>query len=296
MPTTEELATRIPLAVMIDDSVVARPQSGFTTASIVYHAPADGLETRYTFVYQEQDAPDVGPVRSARRYYISWAAEYRALLGHYGAEYAGQLWLKEIDGDLIYDLDALRGSGSGYHRIKTRSAPHNAYTSTGSLYQLADRKGFPQEMLDGLGSRVFQDDALETERPAEASIRIPYKTGRIDYTYERASNSYLRSIAGRAQLDAATGKRVRARNILVLYIRLTWEYEAVTGYSRPVFHLVGKGKAVVFRDGKAIPGTWAKTSTGDLTRILDDDGNQIPLVRGPIYIQVVPTGTEIDYS
>lgn len=296
MPTTAERAARMPLAVLIDDNIVTRPQSGFSAASIVYHAPADGGETRYMFVFQEQDAPDVGPVRSTRPYFIRWAAEYRSVLAHYGGDLLARQWLLTIDGSLIYDLDALRGAFRAYHRIRTRVAPFNAYTSTASLYRLADRWGFPTEMIDGLGARVFQDDAPEAERPESASVSVPYRTGRIDYTYDRAANTYLRSVAGRPQFDAATGERVEARNVIVLWVRLTIDSTTEPHHNRPVFHVVGDGKAVVLRDGVAISGRWVKKSDGDLTWIVDDAGEQIPLVRGPIYVQVVPIGTDVDWS
>ena len=76
--TDPALAHRLPLAVLIDDNQVARPQSGFNTASIVYQAPADGGETRYMLVFQEGDSPQIGPVRSARIYFIDWASEVGA--------------------------------------------------------------------------------------------------------------------------------------------------------------------------------------------------------------------------
>jgi len=75
MPTETALANRLPLAVMIDDNVVSRPQSGFNAASIVYQAPADGGEDRYMLVFQELDGSDIGPVRSGRPYFVNWAAE-----------------------------------------------------------------------------------------------------------------------------------------------------------------------------------------------------------------------------
>jgi hypothetical protein len=33
-----------------------------------------------------------------------------------------------------------------------------------------------------------------------------------------------------------------------------------------------------------------------LTRFYDTDGNEVPLVRGRIFIQVVPTGTDVTYK
>jgi hypothetical protein len=59
---------------------------------------------------------------------------------------------------------------------------------------------------------------------------------------------------------------------------------------------VGSGKAIVFKEGKAVTGTWKKTSDTALTRFYDDSGNEIPLVRGSIFIQSVPPGTAVTYK
>ena len=89
-----ELAHRLPIAVMIDDARVARPQSGFNAASIVYQATADGYETRYMFVYQETEADDIGPVRSARFFLVQWAQETRSVMAHYGGDQRSRTYLK----------------------------------------------------------------------------------------------------------------------------------------------------------------------------------------------------------
>jgi len=84
--TTSTLAHRLPLAVMVADNEVSRPQSGISTASIVIQAYADGGEDRYMMIWQEGTASEIGPARSARPYYVYWAAEYKALYGHIGGD------------------------------------------------------------------------------------------------------------------------------------------------------------------------------------------------------------------
>jgi hypothetical protein len=297
MPADPELANRLPIAVMIDDNVVARPQSGFNAASIVYQAPADGGEDRYMLVFQEMDAPDIGPVRSGRPYFVYWAAEYRAGFGHYGGD---EKTLKKVipatSGKLIYNLDAMFGSGKAYHRISTRNAPHNGYTSTASLRDVAAAKKYPAQLVDGLGVRPFKDDAPVSERPAKGSINVPYGRGASGYTYDPATNSYLRSVSGKPHVDAADGKRVVARNVIVLWMRLSYDPESEPGHRRPVLDQIGTGTAWVFRDGAVIKGTWAKKDSGGLTRLYDGAGKEISLVRGRIFIQVVATGTKVTYD
>jgi hypothetical protein len=291
-----ELATRLPLAIMIDDNVVARPQAGFNAASIVYQAPADGGEDRYLLVFQEGDATTVGPVRSGRPYFVRWVTEYRAAFGHFGGDTKTLAYLPTINGSLLYDVNGINRGGAAYHRISSRRAPHNAYTDTVTFRRVAERLGAIATMVAGLPTRPFVDDMAIADRPATASITIPYNRGSTSYVYDRASNAYLRSVAGQPQLDAADGKRVTARDVVVLFMRLTIDPESEPGYQRPVLDQIGSGRALVFREGRVWIGTWRKDDVSGLTRFFDADGKEIALVRGRIFIQVVSTVTNVKYE
>lgn len=297
MPADPAVANRLPLAVMIDDNVIARPQSGFNAASIVYQAPADGGEDRYMLVFQEMDAPEIGPVRSGRPYFVYWAAEYRSAFAHYGGDTKTLTKvIPPITNKLIYNLDALAGSGSAFHRISSRTTPHNAYTSTASLYATAAAKRYPTSMVGGLTNRLFADDAPAADRPAKGSITIPYGRGATGYAYVLATNSYLRSVAGKPHIDPSDKQQVVARNVVVLFMALSIDPDSERGHARPVLAQIGKGTAWVFRDGRIIKGTWQKPDQGALTRFFDATGNEISLVPGRTFIQVVATGTKVTYD
>lgn len=290
------LANRLPIAVMIDDNAVARPQAGFNAASIVYQAPADGGEDRYMLVFQEGDASLVGPVRSGRPYFVRWAAEYRALFGHFGGDQKTLAYIPTINGSLIFNLDALFGSGAAFHRISTRFAPHNAYTSTASMRSVGLARGAPSMMVSGLAARLFVPDAPLAARPASGSISIPYRTGTTSYAYDQASNSYLRSVAGRPQIDPGDGQRVVAKSVVVLFMSLSIDPQSEPGYARPVVGQFGTGRALIFTNGRVVVGSWSKRDDGTLTTFLDASGAEVPLVAGRLFIQVVPTGTNVTYQ
>jgi hypothetical protein len=287
----------LPIAVMIDDNIVARPQSGFNAAAVVYQAPADGGEDRYMLVFQDEVASTIGPVRSGRPYFVHWACEFRAGFAHYGGDLKTLTQvIPPLAGTLMFNLDALADANDAFHRVKTVKAPHNAYTSTDDLRATATRLGAPDAMVGGLEAWTFRDDRPAAQRPASGKISIPYRTGTTSYAYDASTNSYLRSIAGKAQIDPLDGKRVTARNVVVLFMALSVDPESEPGHHRPVLDHIGDGTAVVFRDGEVITGTWRKDSIGALTRFFDASGTEIQLVRGPIFIQVVPTGTSLSYS
>ena len=64
---------RRPLVVMIENHIDARPQSGLSQADVIYEVVAEGGITRFASVFYCKDAPLIGPVRSARVYFIYYS-------------------------------------------------------------------------------------------------------------------------------------------------------------------------------------------------------------------------------
>jgi len=288
-----ELAHRLPLAVSIDDSRAARPQSGFNATSIVWQAPADGYESRYLMVFQEQDAVDIGPVRSARIYLAHWASELDAALSHYGGDRLTRRWMEANRGDLFVDVDGMGAGNSAYHRISARKAPHNAYTSSADLWRVAEKLDGGATIDPEVHVRPFRDDGPAAGRPASQVISVPYRTVKVGYAYDPLTNSYLRSLDGKAHIDPMDGQQVTARTVVVLYMSFRTDNKIEPGHNRPVLGYIGTGKATICMEGQAIQGTWSKASETAPTLILGLDGTELPFVRGRIFMQVVPIGTKV---
>lgn len=291
VPAAASRAHRLPLAIMVDDQAAARPQSGISSASIVYQAPADGAQDRYMMVFQEGIASDIGPVRSARPYFVYWAAEYHALYGHYGGDHRVMYATIPEMGKTIHNMDALKyGGGCPYHRIKTRSAPHNAYTNTGMLIWCAAQRKYPAA-YENLPNRPFRGDTAAALLPAAQSITITYRTNTIGYKFDPSKDSYLRSVDGKTEIDPANNSQVYARSVIIMYQPLSYDLsgEGPPHLTRPNVHNVGSGKVLIFQEGKQIKGTWKKKTVTSLTRFYDSSGKEISLVRGEIFIQSIPT-------
>jgi hypothetical protein len=296
-----DLAHREPVAVMVEDSIHARPQSGISSASIVYLAPADGGVPRYMMVFQEGTAvaPDkqnsaIGPVRSARPYYIYWASEYKAVYAHWGGDHQSRKDVipAMVKAGSIYNLDDLSGGSCAYHRITTRVAPHNGYTSTAALISCLAKKGYPATERKQ-STRPFIDQTPLDQRPAatvsKIEIHSPGSDGEtVGYEYQPAGDLYLRTINGKAEVDPANGHYVYAANVVVMYQGLKYDNTIETDHNRPIVYNVGSGKAIIFQEGKEIACTWKKKTNTSLTIFTDKSGNQIPLVRGEIFIHSIP--------
>ena len=289
---SEQVAARHPIAVMVDDQRDARPQSGFTDASVVWQAPAEGGIPRYMLIFQDRVAPSVGPVRSSRLYYIAWAAEWRAVYAHVGGSPQAMQTLREKGrGQLVYNADEFRWGGIYFHRTRDRFAPHNVYSSGKELRTLSMRVGAKDGPLKAAWR--FAPDAPLSERPTGGRITVVYSYNKIDYRYDRQTNTYLRGVTGQAkQIDRGSKLQVAPKNVVVMFMSFAPLNDGSHKH-RLEAQFVGKGTAWIATNGKTIKGTWRKRSITDPTRFYDADGHTVKLTVGQTFIQVMPKGSRI---
>lgn len=300
-----------PLGVMIENHENSRPQSGISSSDITYEIVAEGGITRTLNVFYCQVPAQVGPVRSARTYFLDFISEYgdSPLYAHVGgANTPGPAdALSQVDeygwggyNDLNQFSIGFPTFWRDYNRLGHATATeHTMYSTTDKLWKFAaeNRKltskgkdGTPWE--EGFTPYKFKEDAPSAERGTSASVHVEHWEGSGDYTvdwiYDQTTNQYTRKNAGVLHLDKNSGKPLTARNIAVLYMS---ESHANDGYENNV-HLLyktkGTGKAVIFIDGKQIKGTWSKDSRTDKTIIEDTTGNEIEFNRGKIWFSILP--------
>jgi hypothetical protein len=289
---TEKVASQHPIALMIDDAPAARPQSGFNAASVVWQAPAEGGVPRYMLIFQDQMPRDVGPVRSARYYFITWAAEWKAVYGHVGGSPQAMATLRaKGNGQLVYNADQFRWGGTYYRRISQRRAPHNVYSDGKSLRIMATKVGAKNELLKPFWR--FGKDAPLAERPSGGIIRVVYPQNSIEYRYDKATNTYLRGVSGQSkQIDAADGKRVAPKNVVIMMVSFGPLNDGSNKHRLEAKN-VGSGKAWIATNGRTIQGTWKKSSLAGPTRFYDMSGTPVRLTAGQTFIQVMPLGSTV---
>jgi hypothetical protein len=73
-----------PVAVMVENSFAARPQSGLILADVVYEVVDEYGITRFVAIYSSNEAPVVGPVRSTRPYYADIARAFDPIYAFFG--------------------------------------------------------------------------------------------------------------------------------------------------------------------------------------------------------------------
>src|SRR5690606_32433757 len=115
------------ISAMVDNFFAARPpHSGIRSASEVNEAFAEGGITRLMLVFPYQEITRVGPVRSARDYFVDLAEEYGGIYAHAGGSPLAleKLWASAR----LHDLDEDDRLGDAYSSRDPRYyAPHNLF-------------------------------------------------------------------------------------------------------------------------------------------------------------------------
>jgi len=287
------LARRHVIAVMIDDLSPARPQSGLSEADVVWQAEAEGGIPRYMALFQTGNAPAVGPVRSARLYFIAWAAEWNSVYVHAGGSPQAKQLLASSkgQGSLVYNADDFRWEGRYLWRITSRYSPHNVYTDGKHLRQLAKKLG--AKTIEKGPVWQFGPDADISQRPQGGTITVPYPDNLIRYRYDRDTNSYKRSVSVEGkQVDAGTKERIAPKNVVIMYVRFARLNDG-SHKDRQSASFTGSGTAYIATNGRTIKGTWKKKSMKGPTRFYDKQGNKVTLTVGQTFVQVVRQGTKI---
>ena len=317
---------RRPIAAIIENHVDARPQSGLSKADVVYEAVAEGGITRFLAIFYCAAAAEdvkIAPVRSARVYFIHWAAEYgnKPIFMHVGGanDYSGYgdtvkaaraLELLETLGWRVpggNDFDTTYDSGfpvfwRNYERLgRPVATEHTMMASLDRAYEQAEKRGFTAQDPDGVDWNEdfipwqFTDDQ-PLSSPVATNISFKFWDNKEEYDviwkYDAASNSYLRQNDGSDLIDFATGEQLSAKNIVILFVK---ERGPVDRNKHMLYTTIGKGKALVFANGGVIEAVWEKASITDRTRFYDQEGQEISFVRGPIWIEAVPAGNQINY-
>ncbi len=297
----QRISQRLPLAIILENHVAARPQFGLDRAELVYEAIAEGGITRFLAIYWRNDVDRIEPLRSARVYYIDWTAELDAVFVHHG--FAESSTAADVQTQLartgVRDLDGFFLGDRVGERDPDRPSPHNVMSSTGLLWSTAADRGFSGPPTN-LQPWAFKDDApqraADPANRAAPAVDISFGGGftsayAVRWDYDPAGNGYLRSMGGQPHVDAGSGARIAARNVAVQYTPFTPAGDGVHN----LYGTVGEGQAVVFQDGVAVEGTWRKPDVHSRTRYYDAAGNEIPFNRGQTWVEVVPAGYPVQY-
>lgn len=307
LPITDPALNAKPVtAVMIENSLDARPQSGLADASVVFEAVAEGGVTRFMALYQDTAPDNVGPIRSARPYYVSWAMGFDAAYAHVGGSDAA---LQDIKDWGVKDMNQFYNGGS-YHRVSSRAAPHNVYTAIGTLNQLETSKSYTSTFTSF--PRKADNPYATPTKPSDGSkpltnepIRIPATsigfslsgpTYDPHFDYNTQTNTYDRSEAGDPQVDANGDRRVSPKVVIAMVVPLARGALDSSGAYYSDYNTIGSGTAFVFQDGTMTKGQWSKAANNAPLTFTDANGQPLALNRGQTWISAVSGTNAVSYK
>lgn len=291
LPTTEKEELPQVYAVMIDHSADAWPQVGINQAFLVIEAPVEaGIPRLEAFFYEGQNIEKIGPVRSARPYFVDWANELDAMYVHVGGSNQA---LELIANNGTFDFNQFWNGSYFWRDNNTRYAPHNVYTSTELLDEALD-KAREEERNTGLVYGIWEFNEKEKNEDLEsADPIISFTSGttyNVKWIFDEEDQKYQRWQGGRV-FTTEDGQDIRANNIVVVIT----EMKVIDGVGRKEIRTTGRGDAYVFQNGKVIEGKWVKPSANQRMRFITLDGKTIDMDPGTTWIEVIDSHEKLEF-
>jgi len=286
--SSEAEANLYPVAVMVENNEEAWPLAGLDKANLVIEAITEADIPRFVaFFVNNEDINKIGPVRSARLYYLDWIEPYKPLYMHVGGSPEALSKLKSYD---IVNLDQFFND-QYYWRDKWRYMPHNVYTSSDLIKQALTDKNLNQPA--DYETWQYKDDPVKDTLPDQVSdIIINYSQTyyKVRWQYNKDENNYIRYQQN--DIDKMeNGEWIKARNVIVQVNPM----KVLDDLGRKRITTTGEGKAWVFRDGQTIEAKWQKDATNKITRYFDNNAKEIELNGGTTWIEVIPNEDYLRY-
>ena len=293
LPVAPSVNNQPVTAIMVENSTFARPQSGLDQAGVVFEALAEGGITRFMALYQDTQPNYIGPVRSARPYYIEWALGFDAVYTHDGGSPEA---LSDIPAWNVKDLNEFYNAGA-FEAITSRAAPHDVYTSIAQLSQVEAKDGYGKSNYTGFSRK--KDSPSKTPNAATINLTFSSADYNVQYNYVAATNSYQRSEGGAPHMELSSiGAQVQITPKVVVAMILPYSYGALdsTGAYYSVYGVVGSGQVDVFQDGSVTIGTWAKTSNASPITFTLSNGQPLDLNAGQTWVEALGGSQDVTYN
>lgn len=285
---TDEVADRPALAIKIENSREARPQTGLEQADMVWEEVVEGGITRYVAVYHSSIPETVEPVRSVRPMDPAIVAPLDGILAYSGAQ---PPFIDAVNdsGTQSVIMDA---GDAGFSRDPNRYAPHNVIGDPEAFLAQADgeRTVPPPEQL------VFADEpgestAVADGKPASGLEVVMSRMQTTGWEWDEGSETWLRS-EGTSLSMSTSGDQHAATNVVVLETEVVdTAYQDPSGAAVPETKLVdSSGSGVVASGGSTIEVEWSKGALGDPIE-LTAGGEPVELEPGSTWIGLLPQAT-----
>ena len=335
-------STRRPMTIMIENHADSRPQSGLQGADIVYEAVAEGGITRFMGVFycgavsNAATKYDVGPVRSARTYFLDLASEYAdyPLYAHVGGancsapkdpvtgRQAGPcttnkkaLAIEQISdygwnnagtwGDLSQFSLSYKACRREPERTgDVRDTEHTMYCSTTEMWNVAATRGLTnvteikkQNWDKNYRAWTFKQKDSPAETITTPKISFDFWTG-----YGQYAVAWNYDSAKNLYLRSNGGQPhidFNTKEVLSsknIIVQFVKESRSIDIHLHNLYEMIGTGKGVLYQNGIKQDITWSKANRLSRTIYKDAQNNEVNFVPGRVWIEILPIGNKINYE
>lgn len=290
MGAAEEPTLR-PIAITINNHPSARPQSGISKADIVYEMLVEGEATRLLAIFQSNVPETIGPVRSARDYFIKLAKGYDGLyIAHGYSPEAYQL----LNSKVVDHFNGMQYDGIYFYRSNNRKAPHNSYITAENIERAADKLNISLENEKNFDLTFYANEdnvkmGIEAKK-IHMNYFSPNSSYSSIYSYDEESKKYFKSSPNAKTMDELVDEQVAISNLLFFETA----HKVIDAEGRRDITLTGGGTAYVFQHGQMREVKWA--SDNGFVYAVEQDGSKVPLVPGNTWIHFVPSSPGLSES
>jgi len=244
---------------------------------------AEGDVTRLLAVYQSELPENVGPVRSARSYFVDLAKGFDAFYVAHGYSPEAKSML---DNNVVDNINGMEYDGILFKRSKDRVAPHNSYITSENILNGAKKVGASMSYHEKVHDAFYEPD--ERGKIGNETSRVDIYYGNNEdfhnsYVYDHQSNHYERQSAGVDTKDMLTGEALSLANVLFFEM----DHQIVDDIGRQTIDLTSGGNAYVFQNGYMREVKWADID--GIPMAVEESGELVKLVPGKSWVHFVPT-------
>ncbi len=263
---------------------------GLQQAYMVYEIIAEGGETRLMAMFKGANAEKIGPVRSARHYFLDYAMENDAIYAHFGESPQAASDIKKFS---INEIDGIAEDGTTFRRVKDKAAPHNAVTDIAKLIESAKNKKFRMTSNKESVLNYVVDEVNLKEGQGAISVTIPHsQLQTVKYVYDAENKVYARYARGKEQKDWDTKQIVTTKNIIITFCD-NYTLTDKENKGRQGLKNIGTFDGYYITNGRAIKIKCTKNARDEQTTYKDLEGNEINVNDGNTFVNICPTNAKV---
>ncbi|MBN4069458.1 MAG: hypothetical protein COA82_00120 [Alkaliphilus sp.] len=293
----ESIVSRRPVAVVINNIRKALPQSGISQAGVIYETLAEGEITRLIALFKDFNAKKIGPLRSARHYFIDFALNHDAVFVHHGVSPLAATAIKNLKPanlDSLSHLEKTLSWRDSTRRKQRGMFEHSLYTNTEKILKTWNTVGYRMNLKESyLPMFVFSEKDWTPIGSEAKKVTIHFSKVYVpEFYFDNETGLYLRNQFGKPHIDEYNGEQLSVKNIFILFTDI-WTIKGDDAFRRDM-NLITSGTGKYITNGRAIPITWSRKSNYSPYIFKDIDGNILEINKGKTWICIFPKNNKIE--